>query len=67
AAPVGSLDALRAGPLRGPEAESAAVPAARREEDPGRPVSWTIAGAALLGGAGTALFLRLRWGPVPPG
>lgn len=65
--PVGSLDALRAGPLRGPEAEAAAVPAARREEGPGRPVSWTIAAAALLGGAGTALFLRLRWGPVPTG
>ncbi|MET9367420.1 serine hydrolase [Streptomyces griseoflavus] len=65
--PVGSLDALRTGPLRGPEAESAAVPAARRQDGPGRPVSWTIAGAALLGGAGTALFLRLRWGPVPAG
>ncbi|GGX01923.1 D-alanyl-D-alanine carboxypeptidase [Streptomyces malachitofuscus] len=63
--PVGSLDALRTGPLRGPEAESAAVPAARRDEGPGRPVSWTIAGAALLGGAGTSLYLRLRWGPVP--
>ncbi|MEU2898521.1 D-alanyl-D-alanine carboxypeptidase family protein [Streptomyces sp. NPDC001273] len=62
--PVGSLDALRAGPLRGPEAE-AAVPVARKEDGSGRPVSWTIAGAALLGGAGTALFLRLRWGPVP--
>ncbi|WP_149550153.1 D-alanyl-D-alanine carboxypeptidase family protein [Streptomyces marokkonensis] len=62
--PVGSLDAQRSGPLRGPEAESAAVPV-RRGDGPGRPVSWTIAGAALLGGAGTALFLRLRWGPVP--
>ncbi len=61
--PVGSLDALRAEPLRGPEAESAAVPAAPRDE-PGRPVSWTVAGAALLGGAGTALYLRLRWGPA---
>lgn len=61
--PVGSLDALRAEPLRGPEAESAAAPAARRDA-PGRPVSWTVAGAALLGGAGTALYLRLRWGPV---
>ncbi|MFI8091609.1 D-alanyl-D-alanine carboxypeptidase family protein [Streptomyces sp. NPDC086080] len=62
--PVDSLDALRAGPLRGPEAE-AAVPVARRDDVSGRPVAWTIAGAALLGGAGTALFLRLRWGPVP--
>lgn len=62
--PVGSLDALRTGPLRGPEAESAAVPV-RRDDGPGRTVPWTIAGAALLGGAGTALFLRLRWGPVP--
>ncbi|MEV5934531.1 D-alanyl-D-alanine carboxypeptidase family protein [Streptomyces sp. NPDC093250] len=62
--PVGSLDALRAGLLRGPEAGSAAVPAARRDE-PDRAVSWTIAGAALLGGVGTAVFLRLRWGPVP--
>ncbi|MER7486544.1 serine hydrolase [Streptomyces sp. NPDC126497] len=63
--PVGSLDALRDEPLPGPEAESAAVPVTRRDGGPGRPPSWTIAGAALLGGAGTALLLRLRWGPVP--
>ncbi|CAM5267512.1 D-alanyl-D-alanine carboxypeptidase family protein [Streptomyces griseomycini] len=63
--PVGSLDALRAGPLPGQQVEPAAVPVARRDDGPGRPVSWTIVGAALLGGAGVALFLRLKWGPVP--
>lgn len=64
--PVGSLNAVRSGPLQGPEADSA-VPAARRENGPDHPVSWTIAASALLGGVATALFLRLRWGPVPKG
>ncbi|MEU9350436.1 serine hydrolase [Streptomyces griseoloalbus] len=63
--PVGSLDALRAGPLRGPEARSAVVPVARGDNARETPVSWTIAGAALLGGAGVALYLRIKWGPVP--
>ncbi|MBT3167794.1 D-alanyl-D-alanine carboxypeptidase [Streptomyces sp. Vc74B-19] len=63
--PVGSLDALRAGPPGGPEADTVALPAPRRDDTDERPVTWTIAGAALLGGAGVAVFLRLRWGPVP--
>ncbi|GAA2532033.1 D-alanyl-D-alanine carboxypeptidase [Streptomyces fimbriatus] len=63
--PVGSLDALRARPLPGQQAEPAAAPAVRRDDGPDRPVPWTIVGAALLGGAGVALFLRIKWGPVP--
>ncbi|WP_217131366.1 D-alanyl-D-alanine carboxypeptidase family protein [Streptomyces sp. AC558_RSS880] len=63
--PVGSLDALRPAPLRGPEPESAPVPTARRDDAPAHPVLWTIAGAALLGAAAVSLYLRLRWGPVP--
>ncbi|MCT7356569.1 serine hydrolase [Streptomyces sp. 15-116A] len=65
--PVGSLDALRARPLTGPEAEAGAATAVR-DQDNGRSarVAWTIAGAALLGGAGVGVFLRLVWGPVPP-
>ncbi|QKW03886.1 D-alanyl-D-alanine carboxypeptidase family protein [Streptomyces sp. NA02536] len=59
--PVGSLDALRPGPLRGPEA----VPAARRHRGPAHPPAWPVAAAALLGAAGVSLYLRLRWGPVP--
>ncbi|MET4662731.1 D-alanyl-D-alanine carboxypeptidase (penicillin-binding protein 5/6) [Streptomyces sp. PvP037] len=59
--PVGSLDALRPGPLRGPEAE----PAARRHRAPAHPPAWPVAAAALLGAAGVSLYLRLRWGPVP--
>ncbi|OSP35184.1 D-alanyl-D-alanine carboxypeptidase, partial [Streptomyces sp. 13-12-16] len=63
--PVGSLDALRPGPPAGPEAEPVTTPVARSHDAPGRPVTWTIAGAALLGAAGVSLYLRLRWGPVP--
>jgi D-alanyl-D-alanine carboxypeptidase (penicillin-binding protein 5/6) len=63
--PVGSLDALRADSLRGPEAESATIPAARRDDTPARPLTWPIAAAALLGAASVSLYLRLRWGPVP--
>ncbi|MEV0303908.1 D-alanyl-D-alanine carboxypeptidase family protein [Streptomyces prasinus] len=68
---VGSLDALRAKPLPGPQARPATTPApaavpAARDHGPGRPVPWTIVGAALLGAAGVALFLRLRWGPAVP-
>ncbi|KOV27191.1 D-alanyl-D-alanine carboxypeptidase family protein [Streptomyces sp. XY152] len=63
--PVGSLDALRPVPLRGPGADSALVPAARGNDAPARPVPWTVAGAALLGAAAVSLYLRLRWGPVP--
>ncbi|TWF89404.1 D-alanyl-D-alanine carboxypeptidase family protein [Streptomyces capillispiralis] len=65
--PVGSLDALRPRPPGGPEAEPAAAGAGRLGDRPGRTATWTIAGAALLGGAGVAVFLRLRWGPVPKG
>ncbi|MET8791400.1 serine hydrolase [Streptomyces pseudogriseolus] len=65
--PVGSLDALRSAPPGGPEADAVAVPAsASRRDDAGdRPVWWAITGAGLLGGAGVAVYLRLRWGPVP--
>ncbi|KAF3463875.1 serine hydrolase [Streptomyces sp. Tu 3180] len=63
--PVGSLDALRARPLPGQQAEPAAAPAARDAGRPDRPVPWMIAGAALLGGAGMALYMRIRWGPLP--
>ncbi len=42
-----------------------ALPAPRRNDADERPAAWTVAGAALLGGAGVAVFLRLRWGPVP--
>ncbi|GGW30000.1 D-alanyl-D-alanine carboxypeptidase family protein [Streptomyces griseoloalbus] len=63
--PVGSLDALRPGLLRGPQAQSATAPVAHGDSASGAPVSWTIAGAALLGGAGVSLFLRVKWGPVP--
>ncbi|WP_228917371.1 D-alanyl-D-alanine carboxypeptidase family protein [Streptomyces sp. DH20] len=63
--PVGSLDALRSAPPGGPEADAVAVPASRRDDTDDRPVWWTITGAGLLGGAGVAVYLRLRWGPVP--
>ncbi|MFI1417489.1 D-alanyl-D-alanine carboxypeptidase family protein [Streptomyces sp. NPDC020731] len=65
--PVGSLDALRADSLRGPQARSATIPAARRDGAPAPPPTWPIAVAALLGAAGVSLYLRLRWGPVPTG
>jgi D-alanyl-D-alanine carboxypeptidase (penicillin-binding protein 5/6) len=64
--PVGSLDARRAGAMPGAPPEPAAGAAAARRHGPGRPVPWTVAAAALLGGAGVALFLRLAWGPLPP-
>ncbi|MFC8393904.1 D-alanyl-D-alanine carboxypeptidase family protein [Streptomyces sp. NPDC057238] len=63
--PVGSLDALRPGPPAGPEAEPATTPVARSHDTPHRPITWTIAAAALLGAASVSLYLRLRWGPVP--
>ncbi|MFE9925332.1 D-alanyl-D-alanine carboxypeptidase family protein [Streptomyces sp. NPDC005774] len=64
---VGSLDALRGKPLPGPRAQptTAAVPAARGRGTE-RPGTWPVAGAALLGAVGVALFLRLRWGPAVP-
>ncbi|WP_050793816.1 D-alanyl-D-alanine carboxypeptidase family protein [Streptomyces viridosporus] len=63
--PVDPPDALRDRPLSGQQAEPAPAPVARGDDRSGRPVSWTIAGAAVLGGAVVALFLRLMWGPVP--
>jgi D-alanyl-D-alanine carboxypeptidase (penicillin-binding protein 5/6) len=63
--PVGSLDALRPAPPRGPEAESATASAPRRTDTPAHPLTWPIAAAALLGAASVSLYLRLRWGPVP--
>ncbi|CAL9363661.1 D-alanyl-D-alanine carboxypeptidase family protein [Streptomyces sp. enrichment culture] len=65
--PVGSLDALRSGPPGGPEADAVAVSTSRRDDTGDRPVWWTVTGAGLLGGAGVAVYLRLRWGPVPRG
>ncbi|MGW5968711.1 D-alanyl-D-alanine carboxypeptidase family protein [Streptomyces sp. NPDC055186] len=66
--PVGSLDALRATSMPGPRGRSAAGPAsapasapAVRGADPERPAVWTVACTTLLGAAGMALFLRLRW------
>lgn len=61
------LDALRSAPPGGPEAEAVAVSASASREDDSdeRPVWWTITGAGLLGGVGVAVYLRLRWGPVP--
>lgn len=63
--PVGSLDALRSAPPGGPEADAVAVSASRGGDTEGPPVWWTITGAGLLGGVGVAVYLRLRWGPVP--
>ncbi|MXQ60792.1 D-alanyl-D-alanine carboxypeptidase [Streptomyces sp. XHT-2] len=63
--PVGSLDALRSAPPGGPEADAVAVSASRGGDTEGPPVWWTITGAGLLGGAGVAVYLRVRWGPVP--
>ncbi|PWI06421.1 D-alanyl-D-alanine carboxypeptidase [Streptomyces sp. NWU339] len=70
--PVGSLDALRATSLPGPRGRPAAGPTPAsapeaRDAEPERPVAWTITCTALLGAAGVALFLRLRWGPTVPG
>ncbi len=42
-----------------------AVSASRGGDTEGPPVWWTITGAGLLGGVGVAVYLRLRWGPVP--
>lgn len=65
--PVGSLDALRARPLTGPEAETGTTTAAGdRDDGRGGRAAWVIAGAALLGGAVVGVSLRLAWGPVPP-
>ncbi|MGY0065707.1 D-alanyl-D-alanine carboxypeptidase family protein [Streptomyces sp. QTS137] len=68
---VGSLDALRAASLPGPQAQPPTAQApttvlAARGAGPERTVVWTVAGTALLGAVGTGLFLRLRWGPVVP-
>ncbi|GAB2325362.1 hypothetical protein STREPTOSP366_05720 [Streptomyces variabilis] len=63
--PVGSLDALRSAPPGGPQADAVTVPASREDDPDDRPVWWTVTGAGLLGGAGVAVYLRLRWGPVP--
>ncbi|MFI9820535.1 D-alanyl-D-alanine carboxypeptidase family protein [Streptomyces sp. NPDC052013] len=64
--PVGSLDALRARPLTGPEAGAGTTTGRDRDDGRGNRAAWAIAGAALLGGAGVGVFLRLAWGPVPP-
>ncbi|MEV8592431.1 serine hydrolase [Streptomyces sp. NPDC052012] len=64
--PVGSLDALRARPLTGPEAGAGPTTVRDRGDGRGNRAAWAIAGAALLGGAGVGVFLRLAWGPVPP-
>ncbi|MFE9775121.1 D-alanyl-D-alanine carboxypeptidase family protein [Streptomyces sp. NPDC005931] len=65
---VGSLDARRVSSLSGPQAAPDDVPApvpVARPGTPGLPVAWAVAGAALLGGAVVAVFLRLVGGPMP--
>lgn len=60
--PVGSLDALRARPLPGPEAVPVAAAVPPRDDGPGWLETWAILGAAGLGAGSMTVALRSRFG-----